>query len=134
MLFRSGLLVIGGVVGGVAMAWNVFAVGADGGLWVLVPSLLLFGAAIGLVGITSLSAALSGIEPVDLAEANSVFQTSRRQVQTFGIAVVIGLLGDRTTDSVDRFRLVWIVSGVCFVLSSVVAAWYPSRGNRQAGA
>jgi EmrB/QacA subfamily drug resistance transporter len=128
-----GLLVIGGLVGGAAMAWNVLFVGADGGLWLLVPSLLLFGAAIGLVGITSLSAALAGIEPADLAEANSVFQTSRRQVQTFGIAVVIGLLGDRSTDSVDRFRLVWIVSGVCFVVSSVVAAWYPSKGERPAG-
>ena len=80
-----------------------------------------------MVGITSNAAALAGVEPEDLAEANSVFQTSRRQVQTFGIAVVIGLLGDRSADSVERFRMVWIVTGVCFVVSSVVAARYPAR-------
>jgi hypothetical protein len=46
-------------------------------------------------------------------------------VQTLGIAVVIGLLGDRSSDSVPRFRTVWLVCAGCFALSSVVAAWYP---------
>jgi hypothetical protein len=68
---------------------------------------------------------LAGVGAEDLAVANSVFQTSRRLVQTLGIAVVIGLLGDRSAGSLDRFRLVWLVTGALFVVSSIVAALYP---------
>lgn len=127
-----GLLVIGGIAGAASSLWDIVALGETPSFWRLLPALLLFGAAIGMVGITSHSGALAGVEPGELAEANSVFQTSRRQVQTFGIAVVIGLLGDRSADSVDRFRLVWIVTGVCFLLSSVIAARYPRHESRPA--
>ncbi len=127
-----GLLVVGGIVGAASSLWEIVLLGESPSFWRLLPALLLFGTAIGLVGITSNAGALAGVEPADLAEANSVFQTSRRQVQTLGIAVVIGLLGDRSADSIDRFRLVWIVTGVCFVLSSVAAVRYPRHETRPA--
>lgn len=123
-----GILVVGGLVGAASVVWCYVALGeeprfASG----MLPMLLAFGAATGLVGITSASAALAGLAPDNLAMANSVFQTSRRLVQTLGIAVVLGLLGDRSADSLANFRSVWLVCGVGFVLSSAVALWYPTR-------
>jgi len=122
-----GLLVVGGLLGAATYGWELVMLGSEPSFLRLLPALVLFGLTIGMVGITAHSAALAGVDAAELAEANSVFQTSRRQVQTLGIAVVIGLLGDRTTDSVDRFRLVWLVAACCFVASSVIAVWYPSQ-------
>ena len=85
--------------------------------------------AISLVGITSAAAALTRIEPSNLAVANSAFQTGRRLIQTLGVAVVVALLGDRSTESVDRFRLVWLVSAGAFGFSAVVALWFPPRNR-----
>jgi EmrB/QacA subfamily drug resistance transporter len=123
-----GVLVVGGFLGAASLVWCVVVLGAEprfGAL--LLPALVVFGAAIGMVGITAASAALAGLASEELAVANSVFQTSRRLVQTLGIAVVIGGLGDGSAESLDRFRIVWLVSAACFVLSALVAASYPRR-------
>lgn len=123
-----GVLVVGGAIGAASGAWWAVAM-TDRPSFArdLLPGLLLFGVAISLVGITSAAAALSQVAPGNLAIANSAFQTGRRLVQTLGVAVVVALLGDRSTDSVDRFRLVWIVAGAAFALSSVAALWFPPR-------
>lgn len=123
-----GLLFWGGLVGAASLAWVFVALGEEERFVTrLLPALFLFGVSIAMIGISSAAAALAGLAKEDLAAANSAFQTARRQVQTLGIAVVIGLLGDRSADSLSRFRLVWVVTGVCFVLSSVVALWYPTQ-------
>jgi hypothetical protein len=121
-----GVLVVGGLLGALSCLWFVAATGeAERFASAMLPALVVMGAAIGLVGITAASAALAGLATAELAAANSVFQTSRRLVQTLGIAVVVGLLGDRTSDSLPRFRTVWLVCAACFAVSSAVAAWYP---------
>ena len=94
------------------------------------PALLLFGWGIGMVGITSASAALAGLEAEELAMANSMFQTTRRLVQTLGIASVVAILGDRSADSLELFQRVWLVTGVGFLISVVVALWYPANRLR----
>ena len=62
--------------------------------------------------------------------ANSMFQTTRRLVQTLGIASVVAILGDRSADSLELFQRVWLVSGVGFLISVVVALWYPATRLR----
>jgi hypothetical protein len=123
-----GLLVIGGLIGSGANLWWILTMGSRPQFArQLLPGLILFGIAISLIGITSAAAALAQIRPSDLATANSAFQTGRRLIQTLSVAVVIALLGNRSTDSVDRFRLVWIVAGVGFALSSIAAWWFPTE-------
>ncbi|MCC6434000.1 MAG: MFS transporter [Acidimicrobiales bacterium] len=123
------VLVAGGLSGAAAHAWWWWAAGSEPSFWVgLLPGLLLFGAGIGMVGITAASAALARVQRSELALANSAFQTGRRLTQTLGVATVIAVLGDRSTDSVERFQVVWLVAGIGFVLSSVVAARYPRLG------
>lgn len=125
---HRAVLVIGGLIGTAGNLWWAFAMtDTPRFAWSLLPGLLAFGVAISLVGITSAAAALTRIEPANLAVANSAFQTGRRLIQTLGVAVVVALLGDRSTESVDRFRLVWLVSAGAFALSAVVALWFPPR-------
>ncbi|MEZ5411948.1 MAG: MFS transporter [Acidimicrobiales bacterium] len=126
---HRAVLVIGGLIGTAGNLWWAFVMSATPRFWSLLPGLLAFGVAISLVGITSAAAALTRIEPANLAVANSAFQTGRRLIQTLGVAVVVALLGDRSTESVDRFRLVWLVSAGAFAFSAVVALWFPPRAK-----
>ena len=120
------MLVVGGLIGGLSMAWWLLTVADEPRFWShLLPGLLLFGLCIGMVGITSAAAALSGLQSEELAMGNSAFQTTRRIVQTLGTALAVAILGDRTSDSLPSFRWVWTVIGVCFVLSALAAVWFP---------
>ena len=114
-----GVLAVGGLFGAGGLAWCYLVVGDGPAFWSqLFPGLLLFGWGIGMVGITSASAALAGLEAEELAMANSMFQTTRRLVQTLGIASVVAILGDRSADSLELFQRVWLVTGVGFLISS----------------
>jgi hypothetical protein len=128
------VLVVGGLLGAASSLWCVVAVGDEPALRSLLPALLLFGWSIGMVGITSAAAALAGLDAEALAMANSAFQTSRRIVQTLGLAAVVAILGDRSADSLALFQRVWWVSVGGFLFSVVVALWYPvvRRGDAPA--
>ena len=125
---HRAVLVIGGFLGAASyLLWFVAVDETPSFGRELLPGLLVFGCAIGMVGITSAAAALSRVEAANLATANSAFQTGRRMVQTLGVAVVVGILGDRSSDSIERFRLVWLVGLVGFALSGLAALWFPAR-------
>src|SRR5690606_5597196 len=84
-----GVLVVGGLCCTAASVWWLLVVGEEPRfLTELLPGLLLLGWGLGMVGITAVAAALAGLEAEDLAMANSVVQTTRRVVQTLGIAAV----------------------------------------------
>ncbi|MGE0728746.1 MAG: MFS transporter [Acidimicrobiia bacterium] len=124
-----GVLVVGGAIGVAAHAWWWWAMTEQPSFGRLLPGLVLFGVAIGMVGITAASAALARTDRADLAMANSAFQTGRRLTQTLGVAAVIAILGDRATDSIDRFRVVWVVAGIGFAIHLVTALRYPVLGR-----
>ena len=125
-----GVLVLGGLVAAGSLVWFLVTTGDEPDFALrMLPGLLLFGVGIGMVGITAASAALAGLEAASLATANSVFQASRRIVQTLGVAVVVAVLGDRSADDVGSYQMVWIICIVGFVLSSIVALWFPRRGT-----
>lgn len=122
-----GVLVVGGLFGAASLLWCVVALGDEPAFTTqLLPALLLIGWGIGMVGITSAAAALAGLGPEDLAMANSAFQTTRRVVQTLGLAAVVAILGERSADSLALFQRVWAVSAGGFLFSVVVALWYPA--------
>lgn len=121
-----GVLVVGGALGAASLLWCAVALGDEPAFArQLLPALVLFGCSIGMVGITSAAAALDGLDAEDLAMANSAFQTSRRVVQTLGLAAVVAILGDRSADSLELFQRVWAVSAAGFAVSVVIAMWYP---------
>ncbi|MFN0090618.1 MAG: MFS transporter [Acidimicrobiales bacterium] len=130
-----GMLVSGGLVCAASSLWWILAVG-DSPSFVtdLLPGMLLLGFGTGMIGINSAAAALAGLEAQTLAAANSAFQTSRRVVQTLGVAVVVAILGDRSSDNLSRFRWVWAVCGIGFVASSLIALWYPGGQRRETAA
>ena len=70
---------------------------------------------------------LDGDGDADLAVANSAFQTGRRLIQTLGVAVVVALLGDRSTESVASFRSVWLLIGGGYLFSALAILAYPER-------
>ena len=110
------------------MGWWLLAVGGHSQFFTeLLPGLLLYGLGLGMVGITSAAAALVGLEADELAMANSAFQTTRRLAQTLGTASAVAILGNRSADSLSSFRWVWVLNGVGFLFSGVVALWYPAR-------
>ena len=125
---HRAVLVIGGFLGAASYLWWYLAMGEQPAFGrALLPGLVIYGCAIGMVGITSAAAALSRVEATNLATANSAFQTGRRIVQTLGVAVVVAILGDRSTDSIERFRVVWLVGLTGFALSGIAALWFPRR-------
>ena len=129
-----GVLVVGGLVGAGSMVWWLMAVGEQPEFFTqLLPGLLLYGFSLGMVGITSAAAALAGLEADELAMANSAFQTTRRLAQTLGTAASVAILGNRSADSLSSFRWVWVLNGVGFLFSGVVALWYPARSRAGPG-
>jgi MFS family permease len=129
-----GVLVVGGLLGTASLTWCVVALGDEPAFFSqLLPALALFGLAIGMVGITSAAAALDGLDSEELAMANSAFQTSRRVVQTLGLATVVAILGDRSSESVELFQRVWAVSAGGFAFSVLIAVAYPTGHHVDAG-
>ncbi len=125
-----GVLVVGGLfVGGGVGLWLV-QLTEEPSFWALLPGLLLLGWGMGMVGMTSTAAALHGIPPEELAMANAAHQTVRRLMQTLGTAVAVAVLGDRSVESLGRFQALWVLIGVCYVLSAVIAVAYPTHRKR----
>lgn len=123
------VLVIGGLFVAAGLGLWLLQVGEQPSFWSLLPGLLLLGWGMGMVGMTSTAAALHGIPADELAMANAAHQTSRRLMQTLGTAVAVAVLGDRSADSLARFRALWVLIGVCYLISAVIAVAYPTPGR-----
>jgi EmrB/QacA subfamily drug resistance transporter len=122
------VLVYGGLLATAGMAMWVFGVGEEPNLWSwYAVGLLVFGVGAGMVGIVITNAAMVGLAETSLAGANAVFQTIRRLVGAIGVAVAVALLGDRSTESVDSFRRVWLLIGGGYLFSVLAILAYPER-------
>ncbi len=126
-----GVLVVGGLVSTAGMGVWILGVGDEPQFWsAYVVGLLLFGFGAGMVGIVVTNAALVGLPDSDLATANAVFQTIRRLVGAVGVAIAVALLGDRSTESVEAFRKVWLLIGGGYLFSVLAILPYPERSRR----
>lgn len=127
-----GILVAGGLTSVAGMAVWVWGVGDQPSFWSwYLVGLLLFGVGAGMVGIVVTNAALAGLPDHDLATANAVFQTIRRLVGAVGVAIAVALLGDRSVESVEAFRRVWLLVGGGYLFSVVAILPYRDAGVRQ---
>ncbi|MDG2111211.1 MAG: MFS transporter, partial [Actinomycetota bacterium] len=125
-----GVLILGGLISVAGMAVWVLGVGPTPEFWSwYVVGLLLFGLGAGMVGIVVTNAALAGLPDQDLATANAVFQTIRRLVGAVGVALVVALLGDRSTESVEAFRKAWLLIGGGYLFSVVAILPYRDAGR-----
>jgi EmrB/QacA subfamily drug resistance transporter len=125
------VLVSGGLLATAGMAVWVWGVGAEPNVWSwYAVGLLAFGMGAGMVGIVITNAAMVGLPEASLAGANAVFQTIRRLVGAIGVAVAVALLGDRSTESVDSFRRVWLLIGGGYLFSVLAILAYPERRAR----
>ena len=127
-----GVLIVGGLIAAAGMLVWVFGVGETPRFWsAYLVGLLLFGIGAGMVGIVVTNAAFTGLSEHDLGMANAVFQTIRRLVGAIGVALAVALLGDRSNESVEAFRSVWLLIAGGYLFS--VLAILPYRDNLEVG-
>ena len=120
-----GVLILGGLIAAAGMLIWVFTVEAVPDFWsTYLLGLLVFGLGAGMVGIVVTNAALTGLSEHDLGMANAVFQTIRRLVGAIGVAVAVALLGDRSNESIDAFRNVWLLIAGGYLFSALAIAPY----------
>ena len=123
-----GVLVLGGLIAVAGMLVWVFTVDENPNFWSpYLVGLLLFGVGAGMVGIVVTNAALTGLSEHDLGMANAVFQTIRRLVGAIGVALAVALLGDRTNESVEAFRGVWLLIAGGYLFSVLAILPYQNR-------
>ena len=128
-----GVLALGGVIAASGMFVWVFSVDESPDFWSLyLVGLLLFGLGAGMVGIVVTNAALTDVPEHDLGIGNAVFQTIRRLSGALGVAVAVALLGDRSNESIEAFRGVWLLIAGGYLFSVLAALRYPAASKSDA--
>ena len=108
----------------------VFTVDESPDFWSLyLVGLLLFGLGAGMVGIVVTNAALTDVPEHDLGIGNAVFQTIRRVCGALGVAVAVALLGDRSNESIQAFRAVWLLIAGGYLFSVIAVMGYPTNST-----
>jgi EmrB/QacA subfamily drug resistance transporter len=126
-----GVLALGGVIAALGMLVWVFGVDESPDFWSFyLVGLLLFGLGAGMVGIVVTNAALTDLPEHDLGIGNAVFQTVRRLSGAIGVAIAVALIGDRSNESVEAFRGVWVLIAGGYLFSTLAILRYPTS-NRQ---
>ncbi len=121
------VLIVGGLVSVVGMAWWILNVEAEPNYWTgFLPGLLIFGVGAGMVGIVVTNAGLVTMPEASLASANAAFQTIRRLAGAIGVAIAVVILGGRDSDSVEAFRNIWLLIGGGYLFSVVAILAYPA--------
>lgn len=121
------LLVPGGLVYAASGLFLVTRVGAEPS-WAttLLPGGLIAGLGVALVVPQLASAAVQGLPPDEFGAGSAVNQAIRQFGATFGVALVVALLGTLTpADAIDHFQRVWWLLVASGVLTSVAALALP---------
>lgn len=119
---HRGIIVLGGVLGALGHGWLAFAADASVDVWmVLFPSFVVGGVGSMFIGSTISAAAFHDLDDSRLGRASGSYYVTRRLGSAAGAVAAVAILGDRVgIDAVDRFRLIWAFSAVCFLASAVV--------------
>jgi EmrB/QacA subfamily drug resistance transporter len=123
------LLVPGGLVYASAGLWFLATLGTDVA-WAAryLPGSLLTGLAVAMVLPQLSSAAVQNLPPDRFAVGSAVNQTVRQLGGTFGVALVVALVGTPSaTDALARFQRVWWMLVVCGLLTTLAALQLPRR-------
>lgn len=125
------LLVPGGLVYSAGALWFLLTLGTDPSWFprYLIGSLLT-GVAVAMVLPQLSSAAVQQLPPDRFGVGSAVNQTVRQLGSTFGVAVVVALVGTPSaTDALNRFQRVWWMLVVCGVLTTLAALQLPRRSE-----
>lgn len=123
-----GVLALGGIIAAAGMLVWVFGVEDSPDFWsAYLLGLLIFGLGAGMVGIVVTNAALTDMPDQDLGMGNAVFQTIRRLMGAIGVALAVVLIGDRSNESVEAFRRVWLLIAGGYLFSVLAILRYPPR-------
>jgi EmrB/QacA subfamily drug resistance transporter len=126
---QRALLVPGGLVYAASGVLLIATVDADPS-WTatLLPGALLAGLGVALVIPQLASAAVQGLPPDEFGAGAAVNQAIRQFGATFGVALVVALLGTVTPlNAIDHFQRVWWLLVVCGALTSLAALALPRR-------
>jgi NTE family protein len=124
------VLALGGLIAASGMLVWIFGVDESPDFWSLyLVGLLLFGLGAGMVGIVVTNAALTDLPEHDLGIGNAVFQTIRRLSGAIGVAIAVALIGDRSNESVQAFRSVWVLIACGYLFSALVILRYPTANK-----
>lgn len=119
---HRGIIVLGGVLGALGHGWLAFAAGPTVEFWtVLVPAFVVGGVGSMFIGSTISAAAFRDLDDRRLGRASGSYYVTRRLGSAAGAVASVAILGDRVgLDAVDRFRVIWAFSALCFLASAVV--------------
>ena len=128
------VVVIGGCLAAAAL-W-LFAVRVDGYpafVQLALPVAVVSGLGMMMNGSISTAAALAGLPDDALARASAGFYVTRRLASGLGVVAAVSILGDRGDSApLDRFRLVFVFSGLCYAASAaVMVLWYPKSNTEE---
>jgi len=126
---QRALLVPGGLVYAASGVFLLSTVGADPSFaTTLLPGGLLAGLGVSLVIPQLASAAVQGLPPDEFGAGSAVNQAIRQFGATFGVALVVALLGTVTPlNAIDHFERIWWLLVASGVLTSVAALALPRR-------
>ena len=126
---QRALLVPGGLVYAASGVFLLATVDA-GPAWAttLLPGGLIAGLGVALVIPQLASAAVQGLPPDEFGAGAAVNQAIRQFGATFGVALVVALLGTVTPlNAIEHFQRVWWLLVICGVLTSLAALALPRR-------
>ena len=120
-----------GSAGGFRDAW---AAGPEVDAWlVMVPSFVIGGVGSMLIGTTTSAAAFRDVDDDRLGRASGSYYVTRRLGSAAGAVAAVAILGDAAgVSAVDRFRLIWGFSAVCFAFAAAVMRFFYPRPSMRA--
>jgi MFS family permease len=104
------------------MAWLAFRIGNRPSYLDLCIGAMSFNAGFGFTVTPLNTAALLAIDDGALGQASAAFNTVRQLAAGFGVATVVGILGDATNIPIGRFRLVYLALAASSVLAALTVA------------
>lgn len=119
---HHGVIVAGGVIAGIGYGWLAAGAGADPAPWtVLFPSFVVGGVGSMMIGSTTSAAAFRDLDDDRLGRAAGSYYVTRRLGSAAGAVLAVAVLGERSgIAAVDRFRLIWLFSALCYFGSAAV--------------
>jgi EmrB/QacA subfamily drug resistance transporter len=131
---HSGVIVAGGALGAVGHGWLAWAAGPEVDAWlVMVPSFVIGGVGSMLIGTTTSAAAFRDVDDDRLGRASGSYYVTRRLGSAAGAVAAVAILGDAAgVSAVDRFRLIWGFSAVCFAFAAAVMRFFYPRPSMRA--
>lgn len=121
-----GVTALCGVIAGIGPLWWVVTMDADPDFWgAYLPGIVIYTFGSGVAGMLPTGAALARVPASLLGSANATLSTLRRLTAAIGLAVMPGLLGEGSGESLlEGAKKVWIMVAVVHLAVAPLMIWY----------